>query len=187
MEARGRYRYYRLAGPTVAHLIEAMQQLAPIGDIRSMRQGHRAEALRRARTDYDHIAGRLGVEIMNALVARGVLRPGFDDAPPVKQNSTVCWHRDADHILTDEGVGFLETFGITVPKQWRAVRSCADWSEQRHHVGGGLGRALQGRMMSLDWIRPIDDSRALRVTPEGEHGFESVFGVLPSTWLQPND
>src|ERR1700754_4488034 len=64
VEARGRYRYYRLKGPAVGALIEALQQLAPFTPVRSLRQANRSQALRRARTCYDHLAGRLGVELM---------------------------------------------------------------------------------------------------------------------------
>jgi DNA-binding transcriptional ArsR family regulator len=76
VEAHGRHRYYRLSGPAVGNLIEVLQQLAPAQPIRSLRQGTRANALREARTCYDHPAGRLGVTLMGAMLKRGYLEDG---------------------------------------------------------------------------------------------------------------
>ena len=75
-ERQGRAHYFRLAGPAVAHALEALARLAPPEPVRSLRQGTRAHALRRARTCYNHLAGRLGVDLMTALIDRGLLTGG---------------------------------------------------------------------------------------------------------------
>jgi len=135
VEARGRHRYYRLTGPAVAELIEALQRLAPTAPVRSLRQGTQAQALREARTCYDHVAGRLGVALMAALI------------------------------------------GVRIPPHRRLMRYCVDWSEQRHHLAGGLGRGLLDRLHELDWIRRTDATRALRITDSGRDGLRATFGV----------
>ena len=76
VEAHGRHRYYRLAGPQVAELLEHLMQLAPPRPVRSLREGTSAARLRSARTCYDHLGGRLGVAIMGSLIDRGVLTGG---------------------------------------------------------------------------------------------------------------
>jgi DNA-binding transcriptional ArsR family regulator len=76
VEPHGRHRYYRLAGPHIADLLEAIMQVAPPLTVRSLREGTNAEALRRARTCYDHLAGRVGVAVMTALLDTGALTGG---------------------------------------------------------------------------------------------------------------
>src|SRR5215472_13901102 len=73
VEARGRHRYYRLAGPQVGAALEALSQVARPEPVRSLRAGSRAAALRYARSCYDHLAGRLGVALMDALLRDGAL------------------------------------------------------------------------------------------------------------------
>src|ERR1700759_1427928 len=82
VETHGRHRYYRLAGPDGARLIEALQQLAPATPVRSLRQDTRARAIREARTCYDHLAGRLGVTLMQTMIERGYLSGGDGDYDP---------------------------------------------------------------------------------------------------------
>src|SRR6201996_7375697 len=76
VETHGRHRYYRLAGPDVGRLIEALQQLAPAAPVRSLRQDTRARAIREARTCYDPLAGRLGVTLMQTMIESGYLSGG---------------------------------------------------------------------------------------------------------------
>src|SRR3954447_9768332 len=73
---QGRHRYYALAGPQVGELIEALARLAPAAPVRSLREGTRAHVLRRARTCYDHLAGRLGVALFGALIEQRLVRGG---------------------------------------------------------------------------------------------------------------
>ena len=105
VEARGRHRYYRLAGPEIARLIEALQQLAPAAPVTSLRQGTRAKALRDARTCYDHLAGRLGVALMAALIDRGHLVGGDGGYDPTRSptDTRVGWGNDVDYALSAAG------------------------------------------------------------------------------------
>jgi DNA-binding transcriptional ArsR family regulator len=179
VEAHGRHRYYRLAGPAVARLIEALQQLAPTTPIRSLRQDTRAQALRSARTCYDHLAGHLGVELMSAMIDRGDLTGGDGTFDPshAQQDKRTGYGHDVDYTLTESGTSFVASFGLRVPAHRRLIRYCVDWSEQRHHLAGALGRSLLDRFTETDWIRRSDTSRAVHVTETGQKGLHETFGI----------
>jgi DNA-binding transcriptional ArsR family regulator len=177
VEARGRHRYYRLTGPAVAELIEALQRLAPVAPVRSLRQGTRAQALREARTCYDHVAGRLGVALMAALIDKGHLTGGDGTYDPALTDGRAGYGHEIDYRLAPAGADFLAEFGVRIPPHRRLMRYCVDWSEQRHHLAGGLGRGLLDRLQELDWIRRTDATRALRITGSGRDGLRATFGV----------
>jgi DNA-binding transcriptional ArsR family regulator len=179
VEAHGRNRYYRLAGPRVGQLLETLTQLAPAQPIRSLRDGMRAHALRRARTCYDHLAGRLGVELMRAMIARGHLAGGNGvfDPGSARRDGRRGYGRDVDDHLTPEGRLFLDEFGVTMPAKRPLVRYCIDWSEQSHHLAGAVGRGLHDRLGDLGWIRRSKTSRAVHVTEAGHDGLREVFRI----------
>ena len=110
IETHGRYRYYRLAGPTVARLIETLGTLSPAAPIRSLRQDTRAAALRRARTCYDHLAGRLGVALMAAFLHRGWMigGDGTFHADTADHDRLSAPGHDLDYALTPCGRDFLD-------------------------------------------------------------------------------
>jgi DNA-binding transcriptional ArsR family regulator len=175
VEPHGRHRYYRLAGPEVGRLIETLQPFAPRRPVRSLREGTRAAQLRAARTCYDHLAGRLGVAMMTALLDRDHLTGGngrrTGDDPPQGAG------HDADYVLTRTGRAFLDEFGVVLAPGRRTVRYCVDWTEQRHHLGGALGRGVLDRLLELDWVRRASAHRALEVTNVGRDGLASTFGI----------
>jgi DNA-binding transcriptional ArsR family regulator len=168
VEKQGRHRFHRLASPEVARMIEAMMQMAALGDAtgrsKPVRVGPRDEALRAARTCYDHLAGRLGVAVADALAARDLIRLGADGG-----------------VVTPEGRAFLSAFGVDVEAalQNKRVfcRPCLDWSERRPHLAGVVGMEIMNRCFHLGWIRRQEGVRAVAVTPAGQQGFQRVFGV----------
>jgi DNA-binding transcriptional ArsR family regulator len=188
VEAHGRHRYYRLAGPAVAQLIEALQQLAPAVPIRSLRQGTRAQALRRARTCYDHLAGRLGVELMSAMIERGHLTGGDGAFDPsrARQDHRTGYGHDVGYALTESGNDFLTDFGLRIPARRRLIGYCVDWSEQRHHLAGGLGRSLLDRFTEADWIRRTEATRAVHITDTGRQGLHDTFGIRLERHAEPS-
>lgn len=181
VERHGRHRYYRLTSARVGELLEVMMRLAPPRPVRSLREGSRAAALRAARTCYDHLAGRLGVEIMAAMLAAGRLTGGdgtYDPATAYGDRPS-AYGSDIDYTLTDSGRAFLDDLGVRLPPRRTAVRYCVDWSEQRHHLAGGVGRGLLDRLTTLAWIRRHPANRAVQVTDAGRAGLARHFAV---TW-----
>jgi DNA-binding transcriptional ArsR family regulator len=179
VEPYGRNRYYRLAGPDVGRLVELLARLAPRTPVRSLRQSTRAQALRTARTCYDHLAGRLGVGLMAAMLDRGHVTGGDGVFHPeqVRRDTRAGAGSDLDYVLTDPGRRFLDDLGVRLPPRRRVVRYCIDWTEQRHHLAGAVGTGLRTRLGELDWVRPAPSSRAVRVTDTGRAGLADVFGI----------
>jgi DNA-binding transcriptional ArsR family regulator len=158
---RGRHRYFALAGPEVAELIEAVARVAPAQRVTSLRDGTRAHAVRYARRCYDHLAGRLGIAVRDALQQQGVLTGGDEDG--------LC-------VVTEEGAGVLAGLGVAA-RAGEQARGCLDWTEQRHHIAGPLGRALLARLIDVDWLRRDPKTRALHVTEAGRAELPLRLGV----------
>jgi len=154
VEPRGRHRRYALAGPAVGELIEAVARVAPVQPVTSLRQGTRAYAVRYARRCYDHLAGRLGVAVADAIVEL----------------------RGDTFVVTRRGAQRLAALGVDAAAADRA-RPCLDWTEDRHHVAGALGRDLLSRLVALDWVIRDEKTRALRVTAAGRDGLPELFGL----------
>jgi DNA-binding transcriptional ArsR family regulator len=163
-EAHGRHRYYRLADPNVARALEALAVIAPARSVRSLRDSAVAGALREARTCYDHLAGRLGVALADALVDGGLLV-----------------EEDESYGVTAAGEDRLAALGIAVDELRRRrralARPCLDWSERRYHVAGAVGAALAKRALDLGWVERLPGSRAVRMTRAGTTGLRTELGV----------
>jgi len=109
-EPRGRHRYFRLAGPEVGALIEAVARVAPPQPVRSLRQGTRAQAIRYARSCYDHLAGRLGVAVADALAEDGARKLALLGVPPLAARPCRDWTEQRDHIAGPLGAALLTRF-----------------------------------------------------------------------------
>jgi DNA-binding transcriptional ArsR family regulator len=181
VEPHGRHRYYRLAGPHVGELLESIARVAPPLTVQSLREGTKAEALRRARTCYDHLAGRLGVALMDALLAQGLLEGGdgtFDaDRSTRDRLSAPGW--DVAYVLSDKGRTRLESLGVDCSGAGRRplIRYCVDWSEQRHHLAGALGARLLSWVEGQGWVGRRSGSRALTITDAGARHMGPSLGV----------
>ncbi|QKW50476.1 ArsR/SmtB family transcription factor [Streptomyces buecherae] len=182
VERQGRHRYYRLAGPDVSAALEALALIAPPLPVTSLKQSNRAGALHRARTCYDHLAGQLGTGLMGALIDRGVLT-GYDGVhrpDEAVRDRPASYGGDIRYELTDSGRTRLRALGVDtdqLPPRRPAVLYCVDWSEHRHHLGGGLGAALTARLFALDWVRWGAAPRVVQVTEEGATGLARMFGL----------
>jgi DNA-binding transcriptional ArsR family regulator len=177
VEPSGRHRYYRLAGPLVAQLLELLQGLAPRQEVRSLKQGTRARALRDARTCYDHLAGRLGVAVMTALIDTRCLVGGDGRYHPECADDPVGSGHDVAYQLTPEGRQLARGFGVAESVLAAPVAYCVDWTEQRHHLRGKLGRAFLHRMEELDWLRRLPAQRAVHLTEDGRRGLHQLLGL----------
>jgi DNA-binding transcriptional ArsR family regulator len=182
-ERRGRHRYYRLAGPEVARAMEALAEIAPAAPIRSLREGTKAQAVRAARTCYDHLAGRLGVALMSALIADGALTggDGHHVRERAREDRPSAMGRDLDYRLSEAGAHKLDDLGVDVDGALAGprapIRYCVDWSEQDHHLSGALGAALATRLFDLRWVKRLPRTRAVLVTDDGRRGLGEQFDI----------
>jgi DNA-binding transcriptional ArsR family regulator len=156
--AQGRHKYFRLASADVARLVESVMVLAP----RAARPaGAELKDLRLARFCYDHLAGRLGTGLADALVSTGALAEDGDG-----------------FAVTDAGIGRFAALGVDVAAVRRGRRRfaarCLDWSERRDHLAGSLGAALADRLLALGWIERRRDTRAVRITDAGRRGLRDA-------------
>jgi DNA-binding transcriptional ArsR family regulator len=183
VESHGRHRYYRIAGPRVARLLEILAEHAPPAPVTSLRQGTRARAVRAGRYCYDHLAGRLGVGIMQALLDRGVLTGGDGRFHPARSGADrlSAPGTEVEYRLTTAGEAWARGFGIDVgelrARRRPLVRYCTDWSEQQHHLAGGLGAAVAGQLLERAWIERAAGSRAVRITDAGHAALPDLLGV----------
>jgi DNA-binding transcriptional ArsR family regulator len=162
VEPRGRHRYYRLAGPAVAEALESLSRLLPLHRD-SLAHPERA-ALAEARLCYDHLAGRLGVAVTDALVRARWLRSAVENFQP-----------------TAAGERGLQRMGVVV-EELRAlrrplVRACLDWTERREHVAGALGAAIASEALERGWVARRRGVRSLRLTPEGRQSLSRILGL----------
>jgi DNA-binding transcriptional ArsR family regulator len=160
-----RFNYYRIASPLVARMLESIKVVAAIeAPPRYQPRSARDDALRFARTCYDHLAGQVAVAIADALVAKGCIVLGDDGGE-----------------VTETGVLFLANFGAKLMPQSRSrrifCRPCLDWSERRYHVAGHVGAEICRCCVQLGWFARERDSRALQLTPAGHAGLLATFGV----------
>lgn len=160
----GRHRYFRLKSIEVARLLEDLMALAANGPPRHRPTTVCDEAMARARTCYDHLAGKLGVALADSFAERGHILLGEDGA-----------------LVTGSGRAFLAELGVDlqVRKGTRRAfcRPCLDWSERRWHLAGTVGAALASRCFELGWVQRQRQGRALTVTPAGARAFEDLFGI----------
>lgn len=159
----GRHRYYRLAGVAVAEALEALSHICPATPVRSLRQANAARSFQLARTCYDHLAGALGVALLDAMLSRE-------------------WLTGTDAFtVTPLGDAEFERLGVDVAACRQArrhfARACLDWTQRRMHLAGALGAAVLAALVARDWVRPDSADRGVRITDAGGDGIAGVFGV----------
>jgi len=165
-EKQGRHRYYRLTDPDVASVLESLAGLAARAGHMRVRTGPKDPALRRARVCYDHLAGDLGVQMLESMKAQKLVR-----------------QKKQDIELTPEGERFLEknlqiSPGMLAHPRRPVCKACLDWSERRHHLAGTLGAALMARFTELKWAArdSAPGSRVVNFSRTGEKRFATLFG-----------
>jgi DNA-binding transcriptional ArsR family regulator len=164
-EKQGRHRYYRLTDPDVAGVLEGLAGLAARAGHMRVRTGPKDPELRRARICYDHLAGDLGVQMLDSMRAQRLVR-----------------QKKQDIELTAEGVRFLEknlqiSEAMLAHPRRPVCKACLDWSERRHHLAGTLGAAMMSRFAELKWAArdSVPGSRVVNFTRTGEKRFAALF------------
>ena len=179
---QGRHRYYRLAGYPVAAALEALGLISPAVPVRTLRQSREAVALAEARTCYDHLAGRAGVALLDALLRRGMLQA---EKPKHHFSRTSSGDSPANRFeVTGAGAEALGSFGVDVAELRRARRSfageCIDWTQRRGHLNGALAAAITARLFALGWIQHGPRRRSVLITLAGTDGLTTTFGWDPT-------
>ncbi|GGP83214.1 ArsR/SmtB family transcription factor [Saccharothrix coeruleofusca] len=157
---QGRHRYVQLARPEVAALLEALlSHVGPVPPRPALRAVRASAALAEGRTCYDHLAGRLGVAITEAMAARGLLGDGM--------------------AVTDAGHAWLAALGPVPTGSRPLARECLDWTERRSHLAGRAGAHVCAHLHAEGWVRRVGGTRAVRVTPEGRAALRALLDLTP--------
>ena len=169
---QGRHIYYALSGPDVAGVIEALTGLAARTGHTRLRTGPKEPALRRARVCYDHLAGDLGVAMLDSLTHRGMI---------VGSGETL--------VLSGKGEAFVTALGLDLPAlsalRRPLCKGCLDWSVRRSHLAGALGAALLDRFYGLGWAAREPGTRIVSFSPRGLEAFREIFGVPQEASAEP--
>jgi DNA-binding transcriptional ArsR family regulator len=160
----GRHRYFRLASPKVVEMLDGIVAVALENRPRHRPLSRQAQELSAARICYDHLAGRLSVDLTEFFTTHEYIVLGDEAAE-----------------ITPAGARFLTEFGIDLSRlsstRRHFCRLCLDWTERRPHIAGALGAALTKRCFDLGWTERMKHSRAVIVTAPGKRGFLETFGI----------
>jgi DNA-binding transcriptional ArsR family regulator len=158
------FKYYRIASPRVAAMMESIKVVAAIDcPPRHQPRSAQDDALRTARTCYDHFAGRFGVALADALVARGFIEL-----------------TDCGGEVTSAGLAFFRDQKVELDagrSKRLFCRPCLDWSERRYHFAGIVGASLCRTAFERGWVTRISGARAISITMAGRRAFRDVFDV----------
>ncbi|MDX8351364.1 winged helix-turn-helix domain-containing protein [Cognatiyoonia sp. IB215182] len=159
---QGRHKYFALAHADVAATLKALMGLAAGQGTLRTRTGPKDAAMRQARVCYNHLAGRVGVQMFTSMLDRDLI-----------------WEEGEALGLTGAGEDFVAGFGVDLGSLEDAraplCRSCLDWSERRTHLAGALGRAMLSRMEVAGWLRRDTTSRAIHFSASGQSQFDQTF------------
>lgn len=167
VERSGRQRAYHADRERLLPLFAALDRLTPGEDTTMMttlpprsaqasRLVRNDVPIRHARTCYDHLAGVLGVRLMDELLDRGWLAIDHDDG------------KRTHYRLTDEGRRALVALGVDVAGAEASRRmhayGCTDWTERRPHLGGSLGAAVLAAIQDAGLVARTPGDRTVAVT-----------------------
>jgi len=162
----GRHRYYGITGPEVAYALEALGSIATLPRPATAIRSREDLDMYRARSCYDHLAGRVAVELTKTLEHSKVIRISGE----------------RDYKLGPKGPVWFADMGIDVDVLRRErrmfARRCLDWTERKPHLAGSLGAALYSRMLAAGWIARRPGTRALRITQHGARELQIRFGFI---------
>ena len=164
VEKQGRHRYFRLANEQVAQVIESLASLIPNHQI-EIKKTKEAQMLATARTCYDHLAGKLSIEIKNALLEQELI---------TLSNNV--------YEVTERGENWFKKFGIDIDILKQKKRSfahpCLDWTEREHHIAGALGKAILEICLKNDWVRRKNNSREIIITTLGKKKLKEELKII---------
>jgi hypothetical protein len=160
----GRHRYFRLASPKVVEMLDGIMAVALENRPRYRPLSGQAQELSAARICYDHLAGRLSVDLTDFFTTHEYIVIADEAAE-----------------ITDSGTRFITDFGIDLSAlsstRRHFCRLCLDWTERRPHIAGAVGAALTKRYFDLGWTERMKHSGAVIITASGKRGFLETFGI----------
>ncbi len=158
----GRHTYHRIASEEVATALEMLSTLAS-----NPLSARTPPELRRARSCYNHLAGRLAIEITQTLTRKKMISEVDGHFAP---QPSPTWGK----------------LGVTLPKSPAKkpfAKCCLDWSERKYHIAGPMGTALLNNALEQGWLtRPHYDARFLGVTALGRRAFAEILGLSPEQY-----
>jgi DNA-binding transcriptional ArsR family regulator len=162
----GRQALYQLASPDVTQLVQTMRRIAGSRPLASCK----SPELLFARICHDHLAGRVGVAVLEALIEQGALT-----------------EKDGIWQIGPAGRKLFERLGIDIDEVKRErrlfVTACPDCAGHAH-LAGALGAALGLYMREHGWFRRQEHTRILHVTEEGRRGLRELFGLDADALMQ---
>lgn len=165
VQSEGRHRYYRLSSPDVSHAIEALGVISTAGRRPGVLRPPETQAIENIRSCYDHLAGRVAVELARAMEVSRAIRP----------------RGERDYVLGPGARAWFAGLGVDTEalrgSRRAFARRCLDWTERRPHLAGALGAALFAKLVSLEWVARLPRTRALRITHRGERELGARFGI----------
>lgn len=165
VEKQGRHKYYRFSNKEIAYAIEAMANLIPHSTIPKKNIAEKYSPIKHCRTCYDHLAGKIGVALSESLLEQKII---------VDNNNVFEIGPKGEKWFSDFGINVDE-----VKKQRRLfLKPCLDWSERRNHIAGSLATSLLDKMLSNDWLRKTNHSRAISITGKGEKELYEYFKIV---------
>jgi hypothetical protein len=150
----GRHRYFRLASPTVAGMIDGIVAVA-------------LEKRPRYRRS------------VRPVCATTTWRAASASISPIRSSvATTSCSTTKSLRSRPAGGRFLTEFGVELPARRPTrrhfCRLCLDWTERRPHIAGAVGVAITKRCFDLGWIERMKRSHAVIVTPLGRDGLPSL-------------
>jgi DNA-binding transcriptional ArsR family regulator len=164
VERQGRHKYFRFSKPEVAHVIEAIASLIPSREHKQITDNPQQSSIRYCRTCYDHLAGKVAVQITEALLKQKLVQL-----------------EGKEYAIKPKGVALFMELGINIKELKRTrrafARPCLDWSERKHHLAGALGAAILTKFISLGYIRKQRGSRVAIPTSLGQNRLYELFKI----------
>jgi len=165
VEIQGRHRYYSLSKAEVAYAVEGLANLANNSISKTVKKEFDRNGVKFCRTCYDHLAGFVGVKIVDSLVAKGYLL-NFKNV----------------YSVSDKGWEWFQFFNISKENfsntRRPLTRQCLDWSERRPHLAGQLGAEFLNKMLEREWFKKVEFSRELIITSKGRKELYELLGIV---------
>jgi len=162
-ERQGRHRYFSFSKPEVAYVVESLASLSGHSS-KQMEKETAPAGIKYCRSCYDHLAGRVGVKITEALEKKKAIRKHVNS-----------------YLVTNSGWELLGGFDIykneMLNNRRPLTRQCLDWSERKPHIAGLVGAMLLNTMLEKNWFKRMRFSRELIITTKGRSEIQKLFGV----------